>query len=263
MTGTALMHTNTVPRLIALPGVYRPQADTRLLASALALRGSADLCGGGHGRGPRRNGPGRRDYCPLRPFHGRRVHVPPQPYVPWCNTSRRSPRESQGERRGTRSGEDRSRAVRNRARASVPPCPWRNGRADRAAWPPRRAGRRPAPELLGASSALRACRGIVLDGALVRRLELPGTGPLLVDGPRRRSPFARAVLSPRFSALSLMCSYWRSRVASGPRGMITRSGDTAHGAPTRGHGPHSSPVPASPEGQKSGQFATYCSPPPP
>lgn len=107
MTGTALMHTNTVPRLIALPGVHRPQADTRLLASALALRGSADLCGGGHGRGPRRNGPGRRDYRPLRPFHGRRVHVPPQPYVPWCNTSRRSPRESQGggeERGAARTG---------------------------------------------------------------------------------------------------------------------------------------------------------------
>lgn len=54
MTSTALTLTDPMPRLIALPGVYRPQADTLLLADALArepLRSGAEVIEIGTGTG--------------------------------------------------------------------------------------------------------------------------------------------------------------------------------------------------------------------
>lgn len=54
MPGTALTYTDPPPRLIALPGVYRPQADTALLAGALArepLRSGAEVIEIGTGTG--------------------------------------------------------------------------------------------------------------------------------------------------------------------------------------------------------------------
>lgn len=54
MPSTALTYTGPMPRLIALPGVYRPQADTLLLADALArepLRPGAQVVEIGTGTG--------------------------------------------------------------------------------------------------------------------------------------------------------------------------------------------------------------------
>ncbi|MFF5707324.1 HemK2/MTQ2 family protein methyltransferase [Streptomyces sp. NPDC012794] len=54
MPSTALTYTDPLPRLIALPGVYRPQADTLLLAGALArepLRPGAEVIEIGTGTG--------------------------------------------------------------------------------------------------------------------------------------------------------------------------------------------------------------------
>ncbi|MFH7599013.1 HemK2/MTQ2 family protein methyltransferase [Streptomyces racemochromogenes] len=54
MPSTALTYTDPLPRLIALPGVYRPQADTLLLADALArepLRPGAQVVEIGTGTG--------------------------------------------------------------------------------------------------------------------------------------------------------------------------------------------------------------------
>ncbi|WP_260614281.1 MULTISPECIES: HemK2/MTQ2 family protein methyltransferase [unclassified Streptomyces] len=54
MPSTALTYTDPLPRLITLPGVYRPQADTRMLLDALArepLRPGAEVVEIGTGTG--------------------------------------------------------------------------------------------------------------------------------------------------------------------------------------------------------------------